>query len=86
MAEGRVFRVVREPGDKRTVAELVAEQCDGAVPTKSDKIILREIIDERLNDPKKAPPERGEVLRNFNIRYAQPGGRSERPRHDPLSK
>ncbi len=52
MAEGRVFRVVREPGDKRPVAELVAEQCDGAVPTKSDKIIMREIIDERLNDPK----------------------------------
>ena len=49
MAEERVFRVEREPGDKRPVAELVAEQCDGAVPTESDSIIQRIIIDERLN-------------------------------------
>ncbi len=49
MAEGRVFRVVREPGDKRPDADLVAEQCDGAVTTKSDTIIVREIIDVRLN-------------------------------------
>ena len=49
MAEERVFSVVREPGDKRPVAELVAEQCDGAVPTEPDMIIVREIIDERLN-------------------------------------
>ncbi len=49
MAEGRVFSVVRQPGDKRPVAELVAEQCDGAVPTESDTIIEHEIIDERLN-------------------------------------
>jgi len=41
--------VVRELGDDRPVAELVAEQCNGAVPTESDKIIVREIIDERLN-------------------------------------
>ncbi len=49
MAEGRVFRVVRQPGDKRPIAELVAEQCDGAVLTESDTIIEREIIDARLN-------------------------------------
>ncbi len=49
MAEGRVFRAIREPGDKRPVAELIAEQYDGAVPTESDTIIEREIIDERLN-------------------------------------
>lgn len=49
MAEGRVFRVVRQPGDKRPDADLVAEQCDGAVPTESDTIIVREIIDKRLN-------------------------------------
>ena len=52
MAEGRVFSVVRQPGDKRPNADLVAEQCDSAVPTESDTIIVREIIDERLNDPK----------------------------------
>ncbi len=51
MAEGRVFRVVRQPGDKRPDAELVAEQCDGAVPADSDTVIVREIIDERLNRP-----------------------------------
>ncbi len=49
MDEGRIFRVVRQPGDKRPIAELVAEQCDGAVPTESDTIIERTIIDERLN-------------------------------------
>ena len=49
MAEGRVFRVVRQPGDKRPVADLVAEQYDGAVPAESDTIIERKIIDERLN-------------------------------------
>ena len=49
MDEGRVFRVVRQPGDKRPAAELVAEQCDGAVPTEWDTIIVREIIDQRLN-------------------------------------
>ena len=49
MTEERVFRVVRERGDKRPVAELVAEQCDDAVPTELDSIIQRIIIDERLN-------------------------------------
>ncbi len=49
MTEARVFRVVRERGDKRPVAELVAEQCDDAVPTELDSIIQRIIIDERLN-------------------------------------
>ena len=34
MAEERAFRVVRQPDDKRPVAELVAEQCDGAMPTE----------------------------------------------------
>ena len=49
MAEGRVFRVVRQPGDKRPDADLVAEQCDGAVLAESDMVIVDEIIDERLN-------------------------------------
>ncbi len=49
MAEERVFRVEREPGDKRPVAELVAEQCEGAVPTASDLVIERKIIDDRLS-------------------------------------
>ncbi len=41
MTEGRVFRVIREPGDQRSSAELVAEQCDGAVLTESDLLIDR---------------------------------------------
>ena len=52
MTEGRVFRVIRQADDKRPDAELVAEQCDGAVPTDADTIIVRAMIDERLRDAK----------------------------------